>query len=366
MISKKNFGETKRICLVIPSLQAGGMERVMSELAGYFSKINNIETHLIMYGRKPEIFYQIPENIIIHKPSFVFNNKYRFFYTIKTLLYLRKEIKKICPDTILSFGEYWNSFVLIALAFLKFPVFVSDRSQPDKKMPYRQKVLRKILYKKAKGVILQTKVAKSIYQSQKISSNLIVIPNPIKSIPNKTNRRKNVILSVGRLIDTKHFDRLIYIFHSLNEPGWKLIIAGGNALKQNNYEKLQNLIKELNEEDNILLTGYTRDVETLYQTSSIFAFTSSSEGFPNVIGEALSAGLPVVAYDCSAGPSEMIQDSVNGFLVPLFNDETFGQKLKLLMVNENLRKIMSINAIQSIEKFSINNIGKEYLDSILK
>jgi GalNAc-alpha-(1->4)-GalNAc-alpha-(1->3)-diNAcBac-PP-undecaprenol alpha-1,4-N-acetyl-D-galactosaminyltransferase len=359
--------ETKRICLVIPSLQAGGMERVMSELAGYLSKINQLETHLIIYGRKPEIFYQIPENILIHKLPFVFNNKYRLFFTIKTLFYLRKEIKKIRPDTVLSFGEYWNNFVLMALTGLEFPVFVSDRWRPDKIPRFPHNILRKILYPRAKGIIVQTYIAYEIYRKFLLRSNIKVIANPIRNIlPNKLNKKENIILSAGRLIETKHFDRLIRIFLKLNAPGWKLIIAGGDAVKQKNYEKLKNLIHNFNAQDRILLPGYVNNMDTLYQKSKIFAFTSSSEGFPNVIGEALSTGLPVVAYDCIAGPSEMIQDGINGFLIPVFKDEIFAQKLQLLIDNEIIRTRMSINALHSTEKYNINNIGKEYLDFILE
>ena len=104
-----------RICLAIPSLQAGGMERVMSEIAWNFSKRENIELHLLMFGKDRKIFYDIPENITIHKPDFEFNDNKRTLSTIKTIFFIRKEVKKINPDRILSFGEIWNSFVLLSL-----------------------------------------------------------------------------------------------------------------------------------------------------------------------------------------------------------------------------------------------------------
>ena len=66
-----------RICLAIPSLQAGGMERVMSEIAWDFSKRKDVELHLIMFGRNRDIFYDIPDNTIIHKPEFKFDDKHR-------------------------------------------------------------------------------------------------------------------------------------------------------------------------------------------------------------------------------------------------------------------------------------------------
>jgi UDP-N-acetylglucosamine:LPS N-acetylglucosamine transferase len=108
------------------------MERVMSELAGFFCKKDEIEVHLILYGISPEVFYSVPENLIIHKPESKFNNRFRQFSSFKRLLFLRQQIKKINPDSVLSFGEYWNNFVLLALLGLRYPVYVSDRAQPDK------------------------------------------------------------------------------------------------------------------------------------------------------------------------------------------------------------------------------------------
>jgi len=166
--------------MVIPSLQAGGMERVMSELIGYLASQNNIILHLVLYGISREIFYPIPENLKVHKPDFIFNNKLRLLSTVRTLLFLRKTIKHLAPDSILSFGEYWNSFVLLSLLGLKLPVYVSDRSQPDKSLGCFHENLRKWLYPKAMGVILQTEKAKEIFVVRNRQKNISVIGNPIK------------------------------------------------------------------------------------------------------------------------------------------------------------------------------------------
>ena len=117
-------------------------------------------------------------------------------------------------------------------------------------------------------------------------------------------------------------------------------------------------------EDRVIMAGKRSDVEKYYLQSKIFAFTSSSEGFPNVIGEAMSTGLPVVAYDCVAGPSEMIIDSENGYLIPLFDDEKFSEKLQLLMNNESLRNKMGERAKASIQRFSKDKISPQFLDFI--
>ncbi len=355
-----------KLCLVIPSLQAGGMERVMSELAGYFALKKDIKLHLVLYGITREIFYPTPNNLIIHKPSFRFNNRWRMFYTFRTLCYLRNTIKKINPDSILSFGEYWNSFVLIALLGLRYPVFISDRCQPDKILGKFHDRLRKLIYLKAEGIIAQTERAKEIFHKQLGHKNIKVIGNPIRLIKTRDDLvKENIVLMVGRFIKTKHQDKLIDLFIRISKPGWKLVLLGYDHLKQNNSEKLKKIIADNHAEDSVILEGKQVDVEAFYHKSKIFAFTSSSEGFPNVIGEAMSAGLPVIAFDCVAGPSELIKNNENGFLIPLFDYKQFQKKLEILMSDSEIRHKFGTNALDSIKKYSISNIGEEVLNFIL-
>ena len=143
---------------------------------------------------------------------------------------------------------------------------------------------------------------------------------------------------VGRLIKSKHQDKLIRIFASIDKKDWKLVLVGYDHLKQNNMEPLKKLALDCGVAERVIFAGKQTDVDSYYLSSKIFAFTSSSEGFPNAIGEAMSAGLPVVAYDCIAGPSEMIRDDENGFLIPLFDDVVFAKRLEQLMLDEVLRE----------------------------
>ena len=338
----------------------------MCELALFFSQKEDIDLHLILYGKNPTVFYLLPGNLTLYKPGFDFNDHYRFWFTLKSLWFLRKQVKHIQPESILSFGEYWNSFVLIALLGLKIRVFISDRCQPDKQYSRFHALLRKWLYPKATGIIAQTNQARDIYSRHFKQLNIAVIGNPIGK-PRRTEGidKKNIILTIGRLINTKHHDRLIQIFSHLNAPGWGLVIIGGNALKQNNLDLLTQLVEDLGLKERVTFTGELTDIDEYYQKSKIFAFTSSSEGLPNVLGEALSAGLPVISYDCVAGPSEMIIDGENGFLVPVFDDELFRQRLQLLIDDEELRQKMAAHAPASVEKYSIEKIGQQYLDFIL-
>jgi GalNAc-alpha-(1->4)-GalNAc-alpha-(1->3)-diNAcBac-PP-undecaprenol alpha-1,4-N-acetyl-D-galactosaminyltransferase len=359
--------EKKKICLAIPSLQAGGMERVMSELARDFSGREEVELHLVLYGISREIFYPIPEDIQIHKPKFSFNNRLRTYHTLKTLAFLRKTIKNMHPLSVLSFGEYWNNFVLLSMMGLKIPVFVSDRSQPDLNLGRFQNFLKKRLYPRARGIILQTQKAKEIYLQKHRHPNIKVIGNPIRRIEGKgiAYHQEKRVLMVGRLIQSKHQDLLIKMFSRVCPPDWTLMIVGYDHLKQQHMGRLKELSKNLGVEKQVVFTGKSDEIEALYLSSSIFAFTSSSEGFPNVIGEAMSAGLPVVAFDCVAGPSEMIEEGVTGFLAPLFDEPAFETKLERLMQNEGLRKEMGARGKEKIQDFSQEKIAEEFYQFIL-
>lgn len=360
------MSDKKRICLVIPSLSAGGMERVMSELANYFSGLKNLEVHLVIYGKADDIFYPLAADIKLTFSSIRFNDSFRVLYTIQRLWFLRKTILRIKPDTVLSLGEYWNNFVLLALIGASTPVYVSDRCKPDKKLMGMHNWLRQKLYPKAAGLVVQTRIAKEIYAKIVTKNKIATIGNPIRILSrNPLNLKGKKILMISRLITTKHHDRLLSIFAKLDAPDWELIIVGGDSQKQQHLTNLQHKAGELQITKRTQFEGYQKNVEQYYNRASVFAFTSSSEGFPNVVGEALAAGLPVVSYDCIAGPSEMITDGENGFLVPVFDDELFKLRLQTLIDNEELRVEMGKKARESMKKFSVETIGRQYLDFIL-
>jgi len=354
----------KLVC-VIPSLSLGGMERVMSLLLNKFSK-KNVELHLILFGKSREIKYSIPEHIIVHSPSFSYSESNRFIFTLKTIVYIRKEIKMIKPDSILSFGEYWNNLVLLSLLMLKHPVYISDRSQPNKDLGKLQNRLRDCLYPKASGYIAQTIKASEIASKNKWNSNITVIGNPImQNSVQDVDRRENIILTVGRLITTKHIDELIDIFDIINNKDWKLVVVGGNSKKLNLLEEYRYLVTKLGLKDQVQLVGTQSNLEDYYRKAKIFAFTSSSEGFPNALGEAMSFGLPVIAYNCTAGPSDLITDGENGFLIEERDKNSYVEKLNLLIENSDLRNSLGVNSLVKVNDFNVDKIANKFYEFIM-
>lgn len=353
-----------RICFVIPYMHAGGMERVMSLLIDWFNKNGDRELHLLIYGPEKEIFYPLPEGLPVHRPAFGFNHQRSFLSGWHTLRYLRGKIRDLQPAVVLSFGEYWNSFVLLALLGMKIPVVVSDRGRPDKHLGRGHEILRRILYPRAAAVIAQTSMARDRYRRHFRHQNVHVIGNPI-SCPGESpdpSEGEKTVLTVGRLIRTKHHDLLIRMFLDTAPSDWKLVIVGDDALRQEIRKELEQQILSEGAGERVVLAGARTDMESYYRNSRIFAFTSSSEGFPNVIGEAQAHGLPVVAFDCVAGPSEMVEDGYNGFLVPFGNIPLFKQRLKELLEDDELRRRMGERARQSIRAYSPDRIGIQYAE----
>lgn len=349
----------RKICLVLPSLAGGGMERVMIELSKQFLAKPGTEVHLVLLGKSKK-FYQIPFGITLTEPNFSFNDGSWLVHALRTLKYFRKTIKTFKPDVILSFGEIWNNFVLLSLIGLKIPIFVSDRCNPQKSIGLLHDTLRRVLYKRAAGVIAQTEKAKQIFDDMKLNPVIKVIGNPVRNMYNPGIKKEKIVLSVGRLIKSKNFDRLIEVFYSINDPEWQLIIIGGDVKGGNNRGMLREKVSGLNGTDRIKLLGQISNVEEYYNKASIFAFMSVSEGFPNVVGEAMSVGLAVVAYDCVAGPSDMIEDGINGYLINEDDEVVFSEKLKELMKNEELRDKFGSKARESILKYSAPSIGEKF------
>lgn len=357
----------KRIILGVHSLQAGGTERVVSLLAQQFALRKDLEVHVLMYGRSPKLFYDLPNTVSVHCPGFEFDAHSRLIGLCRSMRFVRTTIKELQPEFVLNFGEYWNNLILLATLGLGVPVIVADRSSPTKPLAGPHENLRKLLYRRAAAVVVQTEEAAGILRTKLGQYTPIhVLPNPLFTMPPiATFARALEVLFVGRLIPSKHVDRLIRAFAVARAAGWRLVIVGGDAQGFSEMKTLRELVGRLGLESCVDLVGTQKDVARFFSRAAVFAFPSSSEGFPNALAEALSFGLPGVAYDCSAGPADLIRDGENGFLVPVFDDGAFAARLSLLMKDAALRERMSAAAVQSVQGLEKSRIADQVLDFCL-
>jgi len=353
-----------KIAFVTPSLAFGGRERVLSKLINYFVDKGE-EVHLIMYGKKRSIHFSLKSNVIIHEPMFEFHRSEQVF-ALRSLLFIRKTIRENGIDTMVSFEEKWNRFALLSVVGLNIRKVVSNRNNPYRDYGFVDRHLANLLYPKADVLIAQTSIAKEVYEKRYKLKKCVIIGNPIDQIEDDENniQRENIVICVARLMKSKNHDRLIEIFSKTNHKGWKLYIVGGAFGKTDLSVSLKEKAKALGIEDDVIFTGSTDDVNSYLLRSKIFAFTSDHEGFPNSIGEAMAAGLPVVSYDCVAGPSDMIDDGINGFLVPVFDDDTFVEKLNYLMSNSDVVAKMGEAAKTKMKQFDSTAICEHYYNTI--
>jgi glycosyltransferase involved in cell wall biosynthesis len=357
----------KKLAFVLPSLNAGGAERVGSTLANELC--NKYEVFIITLGNV-EPFYYLQNNIKHIKCANRSLNSKNIFQAIRNNFYLLKKLKNILKendiDLCIGFTTTANILAIIVSKNIKIPCIISERSNPNIYVPNKLwKYFRKMTYRKADFIVVQTKSNLSYFRSFTTKEKAIVLPNPLSGeFINKKNRntnRENVILSVGRLDKNKAQDLLISAFSNINTDGWHLIFVGEGVEKQNYI----NLTKSLGLESKVSFVGNSTSIYNYYNTSKIFAFTSQSEGFPNVLIEAMYFELPCISTDCPSGPSEIISDGSNGFLIPVNDQIALENKLTLLMSSESLRKKIGEKAFLSVKEYQTKNVVKKW-DKIIQ
>lgn len=225
-------------------------------------------------------------------------------------------------------------------------------------LPLLYRVLRRYYYKKLKKVVLLTEIDRKKYH---FLDNSIVIPNSHSFLPTKLNdySKKNII-AIGRLTYQKGFDILIDVCNIIKTsiPDWTISIVGDGEEKQ----KLLDKIASLHLNDFIKIISSQNNVIELYHSASIYVMSSRFEGLPMVLIEAQSCGLPIVSFDCPEGPSEIIHNNIDGFLVENNNISELANKIIELANNIDLRIKFGENAFKSSNRFSTDTIRKKWLD----
>ena len=188
-------------------------------------------------------------------------------------------------------------------------------------------------------------------------SNIIVIPNAITSFSDKVaNLVEKKVIAVGRLSYQKGYDLLISAWQKVHEviPDWKLEIYGSGEL----HEELLNQIQKSYLGDSIGICNSTNNIEEVYLESSVLVLSSRYEGLPMVLLEAMSCGVPSVAFACKSGPRDLINNHVNGLLVEDGNVEKLAQGLVTIISDKDLRQRLGRGAYERSLDFSQKRIMK--------
>jgi glycosyltransferase involved in cell wall biosynthesis len=353
-----------RLLFVIQGLQSGGAERVMSVLCNSFSEKGH-EVLLGLTERTDVIAYGLNPNIKILDLRCQCGNTISFF--LKSAGNIRTAIDRYKPEVVISFITRANICSILGSLGKNVPVIVSERNNPTIDPPSKiTRTIRRLIYPLAKGYVFQTNYAKE-YFCKSIQKRGTVIYNPIddKIFQLPLRERQKRVIAVGRLEPQKNFSLLINAFAEaqLKHPDYILDIYGEGSLK----DKLQEQIIKGGLYNIVHLKGHTDNTFDELASSRIFALSSNYEGMPNALMEAMCMGCACVSTDAPAyGARELINDGVSGYLVPIGDKNVLVEKLSFLMGNENLQKMMSIEAIKVREKVKSEIIVNKWLDYINK
>ena len=336
------------LALIISSLNTGGAERVLSELANYWVLKGHHITLITLASPDARPFYPLDSRIRLiqlgqsHPEPSLF---IRLGHILRRVFWLRKALKTLKPDAILSFVDVMNLTTLLASTGLKTPVIVSERTHPAyHKLPFLYQRLRTLLYPRAVKVVVQTQAAADYFKKL---ANLVVIPNAVQESPLKTTTDKaSHIISVGRLCPFKGFDTLIHAFARLHPscPSLRLTIYGEGSERN----KLQTLIHSLHLEGKVSLPGVTQDIHQKLAAADLFVFPSIYEGFPNALCEAMAVGLPVIASHCS-GNIDIVRNGIDGRLFSAGDISQLTALIEELMNDSDQRKRLG-EAAQTISQ----------------
>ena len=165
-----------------------------------------------------------------------------------------------------------------------------------------------------------------------------------------------VVAAAGRLTGQKGFDLLVQAFADVDRPGWRLRIFGSGEQKG----KLEAMIDARGLSDRVELAGPASDLGAELAKASIFVLSSRREGYPLVLLEAMGKGLAVVAFDCPTGPGEIVDDHVNGLLVPAQDTARLAAAIRELIDDEPLRRRLAAAAARTGAEHGIEAVGPRW------
>ena len=356
------------LTLIISSLSPGGAERVLSELANYWTSQEHQVTLITFSATNHKPFYLLNSKIRLIQLGQRQNESSRLMRLLKAfkrILCLRKVLQAVKPDVVISFIDVMNLITILVNAGLKIPVIVSERIDPHfHSIPLFFNIIRPWLYRCAQKVVVQTNSAAS-YFANSLQNIIEIIPNPVMPARYEKSMTAFVksIVAVGRLDAQKDHRILIQAFSRLHTkyPQLRLTIYGEGAERHN----LQTLINSLYLQEKVVLAGTTPNIHQKLTEGDLFVFPSRYEGFPNALCEAMAVGLPVIASNCS-GNVDIVRDTVDGRLFPVGDIDKLTAIMEELINDTAQRERLAHEAQTIVDRFHSDRVMHMWDDVLAK
>lgn len=366
-----------KIVYCAPALySAGGVERVISFKASYFTEVYGYDvTIIVTEGQGRECFFPLSDKVRVINLQLGFEELWRVPFIKKVFLYLQKqrqykklltiELMRIRPDITISVLRREINFInSIPDGSRKIGELHVNRSNYRNFTGHDNNVIKRQFarfwmknlighLKQLDRMVVLTESAKSDWSEL---SNVTLIPDPLPFTADEVSPLTfKRLVCIGRYDYDKGNDLLLNAWARVEKqiPEWKLDIFGNG-----NMETYQQLMVQLGiDSSRCHLHGPITEVKREYLQSSLFVLPSRYEGFGLVLIEAMACGLPVVSFDCENGPRNIICDGQNGFLVQPFDVDAFAERLLMLICDEELRHKMGAEARQSSRQYQIEDIA---------
>jgi glycosyltransferase involved in cell wall biosynthesis len=348
----------KKVCFFISSVElAGGTERVCSDIANKLAELGWQVSVLSMYGNVP--FFPLRPEIQV---ECVFRQRQSSKFVPYTVLKIRKQLTTINPEFLISVDSAMFVYAFVSSWWLGVKNVVWEHFNFSVSLGTRVRTIaRKLAAKYSVAIVTLTAGDQEEWSTRlNCSSKLITIanPSPFSPLSVELTNRKPIVLAVGRLTYQKGFDRLLDAWQMVSSSvkrDWTLRIVGSGE----DETLLRKKIYALGIGDSVQLIPRTPNIGEHYLEASIFCLSSRFEGFPMVLLEAQSFGLPLLSYNCKTGPAEIINDS-NGILVEDGNQLSLAEALLKLIDDKDLRIAMGRKSLSNSLKYDINVIVKQW------
>ena len=344
------------------SLKAGGAERMIVLLSNYLASQGEDVTILTMDNSLS--FYKLNKNVT-HKPMGIAADSRNILEAVKhnlnALLILRKAVKEIRPQIAVGFATNTVLHLWLVKFGCYYKIIGSERSNPYAFVESFWNNNKKRIFSLCDGFIFQTKGAQTYYPNKLVRKSIILSNGIIsnENIINDTpwNERKN-ICAVGRMDKHKCFDDLLKSFAIVNKKYPKILLNlyGDGPLKIN----LEKLSKKLGIQNVVTFHGKCDNMYSIYAKHKFFLMSSEEEGMPNVLMEALASGCACISTDCNFGPSELIENGRNGFLVPVHDVDLMAERIEMIIDDDFIAQSLSMESIKIRETHNIEIIGEKF------
>lgn len=340
--------------------QLGGIERVVSMLSNYFVENYDYDIRIVSLDTNDS-----------DKNGFDFNSKVKIKhcgynadeYGNRRLL--NKRIRKILKDeegrkTDIIIACHGNIADLIALnkkLFSGKTIFTEHASWEY--YTKARKAIQILCYRRADRLVVLTESAAGIYQKYGLK-NVAVIPNAVREVPKfkDAGHKTHELVAIGRLEEVKGYDNLIKAVNSIKTKlgDWKITIFGTGSKE----EELKSQIKAFGVEERVKIEGPTDKVFEKLHESAGYLLSSRSEAFPMVVLESLSCGTPVISYAFPAIKEINAKNNAILEVEPRNNYIAFGEAIKRLIEDKNLRETLSERSLETAKEYSLPKIAEKW------